>query len=58
MSILSTFYCPEVITDPKYKFSQSGSYYAPPKGRYYSSYSEEHFFMYSTVKWQVITSHT
>ena len=32
MSILSTFYCSDVVSDPKYKFSQSGTYFAPPKG--------------------------
>ena len=34
MNILSNFYNTDIITDPKYKFSISGSYYAPPKGNY------------------------
>lgn len=34
MSILADFYNPEIIQDPKYKFSQSGVYYAPPKSTY------------------------
>ena len=34
MSILADFYNSDVITDPKYKFSPSGLYYAPPKFTY------------------------
>ena len=34
MSILADFYTPEIITDPKFKLSPSGVYYAPPKGKY------------------------
>ena len=34
LNILSTFYTTEIVTDPKYKFSPSGTYYAPPKGAY------------------------
>ena len=34
MSILADFYHPEVVSDPKYKFSPSGTYYAPPKSTY------------------------
>lgn len=34
MSILADFYVADIITDPKYKFSHSGNYYAPPKGTY------------------------
>ena len=34
LAILSCFYTPNVITDPKYKFSPSGTYYAPSKGAY------------------------
>ncbi|XP_020624937.1 dynein heavy chain 12, axonemal-like [Orbicella faveolata] len=34
MSILADFYTPDIVQDPKYKFSQSGTYYAPPKGEY------------------------
>lgn len=34
MSILAEFFTPEIIQDAKYKFSQSGKYYAPPKGSY------------------------
>ena len=36
MSILSNFYTTEIVTDPRYKFSSSGLYYAPPKGSYES----------------------
>ena len=31
MSILSIFYCREVTEDDSYKFSSSGSYFAPPE---------------------------
>ncbi len=34
MTILADFYIPSVVDDPKYKFSPSGNYYAPPKGEY------------------------
>ena len=34
MSILADFYTPDIVQDPKYKFSQSGTYYAPPKAEY------------------------
>lgn len=34
MSILADFYTPDIVQDPKYKFSQSGTYYAPPKSEY------------------------
>ncbi|KAJ3118419.1 Dynein heavy chain 7, axonemal [Phlyctochytrium bullatum] len=34
MNILSTFYCTAIIDDPNYKFSPSGIYFAPPKGKY------------------------
>ena len=34
VNVLSTFYTKELVTDPKYKFSPSGTYYAPPKGSY------------------------
>ncbi|XP_057312411.1 dynein axonemal heavy chain 12-like isoform X2 [Hydractinia symbiolongicarpus] len=34
MSILADFYTADIITDPKYKLSSSGVYYAPPKGKY------------------------
>ena len=36
MSILADFFTPEIIHDAKYKFSQSGKYFAPPKGTYES----------------------
>ena len=36
MNILSNFYNTEIISDPKHKFSLSGTYYAPPKGDYES----------------------
>ena len=39
MSILADFFTPEIIHDTKYKFSQSGKYFAPPKGTY-DSYVE------------------
>ena len=34
MNILSNFYTTNITSDPKYKFSQSGVYYCPPKGSY------------------------
>ena len=34
LSILADFYSHDLIQDPKYKFSQSGVYYAPPKMEY------------------------
>ncbi|KAJ3192416.1 Dynein heavy chain 7, axonemal [Irineochytrium annulatum] len=34
MNILSIFYTPPIIDDPTYKFSPSGVYFAPPKGKY------------------------
>ncbi len=34
VSILSNFYTPDIISDPKYKFSSSGSYHSPPKSDY------------------------
>ena len=34
MTILADFYTPEVILQPKYKFSPSGIYVAPPKSTY------------------------
>jgi dynein heavy chain len=34
MNILTTFYCPEIVNDDSYKFSPSGIYYAPQKGKY------------------------
>ena len=34
MSILADFYTADIISDPKYKFSHSGNYFAPPKGTY------------------------
>jgi dynein heavy chain len=34
LTILSDFYNPQVIDDPKYKFSPSGVYHPPPKGTY------------------------
>ncbi|XP_071484907.1 dynein axonemal heavy chain 12-like [Diadema antillarum] len=36
LTILADFYTPDIITDPKYKFSASGNYFAPPKGSYES----------------------
>ncbi|KAJ7385964.1 Dynein heavy chain 3, axonemal, partial [Desmophyllum pertusum] len=39
LSILSIFYCREVTEDEHYKFSSSGSYFAPPEGSY-DSYLE------------------
>ncbi|XP_046853910.1 dynein axonemal heavy chain 12-like isoform X2 [Xenia sp. Carnegie-2017] len=36
MSILADFFTPEIVQDNKYKFSQSGKYFAPPKGTYES----------------------
>ena len=34
VNILSNFYTHDIVSDPKYKFSSSGVYYAPPKGTY------------------------
>ncbi|XP_071816044.1 dynein axonemal heavy chain 12-like isoform X3 [Apostichopus japonicus] len=34
LTILADFYRPSVVSDPKYKFSPSGVYHAPPKGSY------------------------
>lgn len=34
LSILADYYTPDIISDPKYKMSPSGIYYAPPKGNY------------------------
>lgn len=34
VSILADFLNPDIVHDPKYKFSQSGVYYAPPKSKY------------------------
>ncbi|KAI8825055.1 dynein heavy chain and region D6 of dynein motor-domain-containing protein [Fimicolochytrium jonesii] len=34
MNLLTTFYTPSIVEDPNYKFSASGVYYAPPKGKY------------------------
>ncbi|XP_064606960.1 dynein axonemal heavy chain 12-like isoform X2 [Liolophura sinensis] len=34
LSILADFYNEHIIEDPKYKFSPSGLYHAPPKGAY------------------------
>ncbi|KAJ3302063.1 Dynein heavy chain 7, axonemal [Kappamyces sp. JEL0829] len=34
MSLLSNFYTPAIVEEPNYKFSPSGIYYAPSKGKY------------------------
>ncbi|WAR27202.1 DYH12-like protein [Mya arenaria] len=34
LNMLSDFYNPTLINDPKYKFSSSGLYHCPPKGKY------------------------
>jgi dynein heavy chain len=34
MCLLSNFYTPAIVEDPTYKFSSSGIYYAPAKGKY------------------------
>jgi dynein heavy chain, axonemal len=36
MNVLSNFLCPAIVEDQSYKFSPSGVYYAPPKGKYES----------------------
>jgi len=36
LTILDTCYCTEIITEPKYSFSPSGLYFAPPQGDYES----------------------
>jgi len=33
-TMLNDFYTPQIISDPKYKFSASGLYHCPPKGKY------------------------
>ena len=33
-TMLSDYYSPHVVNDPKYKFSSSGVYHCPPKGSY------------------------
>ena len=37
-TILQRFYCPEILSEEKYKFDPSGVYHAPPEGEV-SSYS-------------------
>ncbi|KAI8621842.1 dynein heavy chain and region D6 of dynein motor-domain-containing protein [Chytriomyces sp. MP71] len=39
MNILSIYYCPAMVDDLNYKFSPSGIYYPPPKGKH-SDYVE------------------
>ena len=34
ISLLNIFYCESVIYNDSYKFSDSGTYFAPPKGSY------------------------
>lgn len=34
LTILADFYTPKVVDDPKYKFSASGLYFAPSKGKH------------------------
>nr|KAJ3422321.1 Dynein heavy chain 7, axonemal [Polyrhizophydium stewartii] len=34
MNLLTTFYCPAIVDDNGYRFSPSGTYYAPAKGKY------------------------
>uniref|UniRef100_A0A8C3L4R7 Dynein axonemal heavy chain 12 n=1 Tax=Chrysolophus pictus TaxID=9089 RepID=A0A8C3L4R7_CHRPC len=34
LTMLDDFYNPEIIENPRYTFSPSGNYYAPPKGTY------------------------
>ena len=34
LTILSDFFNEPIINDPKYKFSPSGNYHTPPKGKY------------------------
>ena len=33
-AMLNDFYSPHIVNDPKYKFSPSGNYYCPSKGKY------------------------
>ncbi|TPX35722.1 hypothetical protein SmJEL517_g02025 [Synchytrium microbalum] len=33
-NVLSQFYSPQILDDPSYKFSPSGQYFAPAKGKY------------------------
>ena len=32
LCLLSKYYCPDIISTPRYKFSGSGIYYAPDDG--------------------------
>lgn len=34
LTMLDDFYNPDIIENPRYTFSPSGNYYAPPKGTY------------------------
>jgi|SRR6218665_2404782 len=34
LTILADFYNPDIISQPKYKFSPSGTYFAPTKGSF------------------------
>ncbi|KAJ3039074.1 Dynein heavy chain 7, axonemal [Rhizophlyctis rosea] len=34
MNLLTTYYCPAIVDDNNYRFSPSGTYYAPAKGKY------------------------
>ncbi|KAH9276392.1 hypothetical protein BASA83_001085 [Batrachochytrium salamandrivorans] len=36
INLLTTFYCPAIVEDSAYRFSPSGVYYAPSKGKYES----------------------
>jgi len=33
MTILKDFYCPEMISEPNHKLSESGAYFVPPDGQ-------------------------
>ena len=34
MTVLADFYNPHLVSNPKYKLSESGQYVVPPKGEY------------------------
>ena len=59
MSILADFYTPDIVQDPKYKFSQSGIYYAPPKSEYdqYVDFIKVQTMQHLAVLFTVLRSH-
>uniref|UniRef100_A0A8C0JFG0 Uncharacterized protein n=1 Tax=Chelonoidis abingdonii TaxID=106734 RepID=A0A8C0JFG0_CHEAB len=49
MTMLDDFYNPEIIENPRFSFSPSGNYYAPPKGTY------EDYIEFIKVTWFLCT---